>query len=370
MKLMASPSLLPLHVAALKGLDGIAAWLLRQGASVDAALPESKATALSLAILASRTPTVLVLLANGADPDVRENEHDPPTVLHLACSLGLADLAERLLTLRYVDADPTALLALYHLHCQSDVPKLVVELVRRGAKVSGVTVGASLRASKWQSAWKLLMAPMIRDHMTAEGSSITLQTMLSLRSRELTTHVDTAVRMLRHLLNYGADPDLGRLLWRQSGGNSISYPTLLKLLRPLLEAGMDVKPAVTKRRRAPRQRAPRHLPAKYGVDDLLGHTSPYDQSQDDEGAAAQLAIIRLLLQHGAPIGGATRGDALDSYPHGPARQLYGRRHWSYKLSRVLLDHCNSIPEDMRGEDIKAFLRRHPGGTSGTQVGGL
>ncbi|KFA77849.1 hypothetical protein S40288_09763 [Stachybotrys chartarum IBT 40288] len=365
-RLVHCPSLSPLHVAALKGLDDIAAWLLSQGASVDAPIPGSKTTALSLAILGNRTPTALILLANGADPDLRESDQDPPTVLHLACALGLTELTDRLLTGRYVEAHPTELLAVYHLHCPSDVPRLAAGLVRRGAEVSEDIVGAFLRGSRWQSAWELLMSPMLRDHLTAEGASSILRTVLSLRGGELANHVGTAVRMLQHLLNFGADPDLGRLLWRQSGG--VSYPTWLKLLPPLLEAGMDVKPALSKRRRAPRQR-----PAKYGVDDLLGHTSPYDKSQDDEGAAAQLAIIHLLLQHGAPIGKATRGDALDSYLLGSGQELHGRARWSYKLSRVLLGHCNNTPEDMRGEDIKAFLSRHSevqGRTRGTLVDGL
>jgi hypothetical protein len=35
-----------------------------------------------------------------------------------------------------------------------------------------------------------------------------------------------------------------------------------------------------------------------------------DESQDDECAAAQLGIIYILLQNGAPIGGATRGSLM------------------------------------------------------------
>jgi len=126
---------------------------------------------------------------------------------------------------------------------------------------------------------------------------------------------------------------------------------MLKLLPLLLEAGMDVRPAPKTRRRK--------LPAKYEIDDLLGDTSSYDKSQDDKGAAAQLAVIRLLLQHGAPIGGATRGDALDSYPLVPG-EYGGRVGWSYRLCHVLLDHCHSTPEDRRGEDIILFLGRFSG----------
>ncbi|RTE68479.1 hypothetical protein BHE90_017142 [Fusarium euwallaceae] len=158
------------------------------------------------------------------------------------------------------------------------------------------------------------------------------------------------VRIMRHLLNRGADPNLGRLLWRESG--SVSYPILLKLLPPFFEAGMDVRPAPSTRRRTRRQSS-----VKYGVDDLLGHTSPFDKSQNDEGAAAQLSVICVLLQHGAPIGGATRGDALDSYLVGFDEQLHGRARWSYKLCQVLLAHCRSVPEDERGEDINVFLDR-------------
>ncbi|CAH0051588.1 unnamed protein product [Clonostachys solani] len=221
------------------------AWLLDQGASVNTPIPGSKITALILAVLGNRVPTALLLLANHADPDLREhNAQDLPTVLHLVCTLGLAELADRLLTGRY-------------------------------------------------SAWELLALPMFSDHLTVEGASRMLWAVLSLRGRELAEHVETAVQMLRHLLGRGANSDLGRFLWRQPGG--VSYPVLLKLLPPLLEAGMNIKPAPSTRRRARRQPL-----AKYGVNDLLGQTSPYDESQDDEGAAAQLGIIHLLLQHGAP----------------------------------------------------------------------
>ncbi|CAH0027940.1 unnamed protein product [Clonostachys rhizophaga] len=360
------PSMSPLHVAALKGLDDIAAWLLSQGASVDALMPGTTTTALSLAILGEHTSTALLLLANGADPELRESagpeqresERHLPTVLHLACALGLAELADRLLSERSLEAQPTELLATYRLHCPSDVPRLAAGLVRRGAEVSEDTVGAFLRESRWQSAWELLTSPTLSDQLTAEGAS---------RGRELARRVETAVRMLQHLLSLGADPDLGRLLWRSSGG--VSYPTLLKLLPPLLEAGMDVKPAPPRKRR----RAGRQPPVKYGIDDLLGYTSPYDKAQDDEGAVAQLAIIRLLLQHGAPIGGATRGDALDSFLPGPGQQLHGRERWSYELTKVLLRHCNNTLEDMRGEDIKAFMSRYSevqGRTRVTLVDGL
>lgn len=354
MQLGYCPSLSPLHLAALGGLDDIAAWLLSQGASVDAPMPRSTTTALSLAIVGNHIPTVLLLLANGADPELRESERHLPTVLHLACALGLAELADQLLTGRYVEAQPTELLATYCLHCPSDAPRLAAVLVRHGAEVSEDIFSAFVHKCRWQSAWELLTSPTLSDQLTAEGSSSILQTILSLSGRELASRVEPAVRMLQHLLSLGADPDLGRRLWRSSGG--VSYPTLLKLLPPFLEAGMDVKPAPPRKRR----RAARQPPAKYGVDDLLGYISPYDNSQDDEGAAAQLDIIRLLLQHGAPIGSATRGDALDSFLPGPSRQLHGRERWSNKLTKVLLRHCNKTLEDMRGEDIEAFLSRYSG----------
>ncbi|CAI6099696.1 unnamed protein product [Clonostachys chloroleuca] len=318
MQLVHCPSLSPLHVAALKDLVDIVAWLLDQGASVDAPIPGSKTTALSLAVLGNHVPTALLLLANHADPDLREHDsQDLPTVLHLVCTLGLAELADRLLTGRYVEVDPTELLGVYQLNCPSDDSGFTAVLLRRGAEVSEDLFCAFLSASKFQSAWELLASPMFSDHLTVEGASRMLWAVLSLRGRELAKHAEMAVQMLRHLLDRGADPDLGRLLWRQSGG--VSYPVLLKLLPPLLEAGKDVKPAPSTRRRARRQPL-----AKYGVTDLLGHTRPYDESQDDEGVAAQLGIIHLLLQHGAPIGGATRGDTLDSYPLTPDEQLHGR----------------------------------------------
>lgn len=350
-QLMDCPSLSPLHVAALKGLVDIVSWLLDQGASVDAPIPGSKTTALSLAVVGNHVPTALLLLANHADPDLREGgAQELPAVLHLVCTLGLTELADGLLTAQYVEVDPTELLGVYQLNCPSDASRFVTVLVRHGAEVSEDMFWAFLSAAKFQSAWELLASPMFSDHLTVEGASCMLWAVLSLRGRELAKHVEMTVRMLRHLLDRGANPDLGRFLWRQSG--DVSYPVLLKLLPPLLEAGMDVKPAPSMRRRARRQ-----PPVKYGVNDLLGHTSPYDESQDDEGAAAQLEIIRLLLQHGAPIGGATRGDSVDSYPLAPEQQLHGRAGWSYKLCQVLLDHCNNTLEDERGEDVDAFLNR-------------
>ena len=347
------PSLPLLHVAALKGLFDIAAWLLCQGASVDAPIPGSKITALSLAVLGNHVPTALLLLANHADPDLRVNgpeARDTPTVLHLACALGLGELADRLLSGQYVDTDPTELLGLYQRSCPSDIPGLAATLLRHGAEASEDIFHAFLRASKWQSAWGLLTSPPFSDHLTAQEASSMLWAILSLRHEVLASHVETAVLMLRHLLDYGANPDLGSLLWRQS--SDVSYPTLLKLLPPLLEAGMNVKPGLSTRRHARWQ-----APAKYEIDDLLGHTSPYDVSQDDEGAAAQLAVVHLLLQHGARIGGATRGDALDSYPPGLDERTHERARWSYKLCQVLLVHCQSKPEHERAEDTRAFLSR-------------
>ncbi|CAG9978502.1 unnamed protein product [Clonostachys byssicola] len=344
------PSLSPLHIAALKGLDDIAAWLLRQGANVDAPIPGSTLTALSLAIFGNHTNMALLLLANGADPKLQESDGHLPTVLHLACVLGLAELADELLTRRYVEAQPTELLVTYCFNGSSDAPRLVAELIRRGAEVSEDLISAfllvsSLRESRWQSACELLTSS---DQLTPEGPSSVLQTVLSLRAQELENNVEMVARMLERLLNLGADPDLGRLLWRPSGG--VSYLTLLKLLPLFLEAEMDVKPALIKRRRA------RKPPAKFWVDDLLGHTSIYRWG--DEVGIAQLAIICLLLDHGAPIGKYTRGDALDWFLPGPSRQLYGRARWSYQLTQVLLRHCNNTPEDMRGEDIRDFLSHY------------
>ncbi|RSL68519.1 hypothetical protein CEP51_012483 [Fusarium floridanum] len=347
------PSLSPLHVAALKGLDDIAAWLLDQGASVDAPIPGTKTTALTLAVLGNHIPTTLLLLANGADPGSRlsgRDVRDPPTVLHLVCMLGLAELADQLLTRQYLEVDPTELLVVYQLNCPSDVSGFVAVLVRHGAEVSADNFRSFLHASKWQSAWEVLTSPILSDHLVVEAASCMLRDVVSLRSEKLAKHMETVVRIMRHLLDRGADPNLGRLLWPRSG--SVDYPILLKLLPPFFEAGMDVRPAPSTRRRTRRQSS-----VKYGVDDLLGHTSPFDESQDDEGAAAQLSVICVLLQHGALIGGATRGDALDSYLVVFDEQLDGRARWSYKLCQVLLAHSRSVPEDKRGEDINVFLDR-------------
>ncbi|RSL51828.1 hypothetical protein CEP53_008304 [Fusarium sp. AF-6] len=207
------PSLSPLHVAALKGLDDIAAWLLDQGASVDAPIPGTKTTALTLAVLGNHVPTTLLLLANGADPGSRlsgRDVRDPPTVPHLVCMLGLAELADQLLTRQYLEVDPTELLVVYQLNCPSDVSGFVAMLVRHGAEVSADNFRSFLHASKWQSAWELLTSPILSDHLVVEAASCMLRDVVSLRSEKLAKHMETVVRIMRHLLNRGDAPDGNR----------------------------------------------------------------------------------------------------------------------------------------------------------------
>lgn len=163
-ELLYCPSLSPLHVAVLKGLDDIAAWLLDRGASIDAPIPGTNITPLTLAVLGNHVPNTLLLLANGADPGSRlsgRDTHDPPTVLQLVCMLGLAALADQLLTRQYLKADSTELLEAYQVHCPSDADRLVAVLVRHGAEVSTDHFCAFLRSSKWLSAWELLVSPLL-----------------------------------------------------------------------------------------------------------------------------------------------------------------------------------------------------------------
>lgn len=70
---------------------------------------------------------------------------------------------------------------------------------------------------------------------------------------------------------------------------------------------------------------------------------------------AQLFLVRILLEHGAPIGGATLGDALDSYSVRSDEQAFGQARWSYKVCEALLEHCHSMIQDERTEDVDVFL---------------
>ncbi|KAK3367784.1 hypothetical protein B0H63DRAFT_529490 [Podospora didyma] len=126
----------------------------------------------------------------------------------------------------------------------------------------------------------------------------------------------------------GADPDVGHRLVSSSTSD---FPVLLTLLPPLLEAGMDV-----------------------AAEDDLGKASAYDRNQDEEGASAQLEVVRLSLRRGAPIGPATRADALNSFT---MRKDQGRGKWAHELCGALVEHRRQIPRRRRRKDTTPFLGR-------------
>ncbi|KAK3339924.1 hypothetical protein B0T25DRAFT_560898 [Lasiosphaeria hispida] len=320
--------LAPLHLAAWKGLDTIVEWLLGGGANVNTS---AVVAPLCLAVSNDRAPSAVLLLAHGASPGVRQDDNDSLTVLHLACEMGYADLAEELLAVGSVRADPADLLCYYNRYSQKDVPAIVELLARHGADISDALIGEFLETSKWRSAFALLQLRSCRDQISASLASDLLdQACSSVRSILWNTQdvPQDAKRMIRQLLDMGADPNRGQLLWALSPPN---FSAALTLLPHFLEAGMD--------------------PA---AGDLLGETSAYDRSQDEEGASAQLAVVRLLLRHGAPISPATRGDALDALMN---RKTDGRSEWAYKLCGVLLEHCRQMPQSRHRKDVSVFLGR-------------
>ncbi len=169
-----------------------------------------------------------------------------------------------------------------------------------------------------------------------------------LSSGRLAQYAPVAERMIRYLLEMGANADLGNRL----GGRSFpGFTAMLILLPPFLEAGMDFKgrrpTGRPRRRRGVREE-------RHQKEDLLGYASAYDKDLDEEGSSAQLAVVRLLLQHGVTIGGPTRGNALDSLTSTTAD---GRAGWAFKLCSALVDHCRQTPRDQRGEDQSVFLAR-------------
>ncbi|OAA66668.1 ectomycorrhiza-induced ankyrin-domain nacht-domain containing protein [Niveomyces insectorum RCEF 264] len=370
--------LTPLHVATWNGADDVVLWLLEHGADVDVPIRQTSITALCLAVLRNRISTALLLLAHNADPAAphivnAHHVHDTrsaPTVVHLACARGLAELADQCLATKCIHADPTDLLKYYQSDGEADTPAVVAMLLRHGADASDDIFAAFLHSSKWLSAWELLASPTFYGHMTAERAGRILSEVIRVGGRPPGANIETAERMVRRLLDRGADPNLGSLLWRCS--SALSYASVLKLLPPFIEAGMVVQrppPKGTKTKKSTATRRARRPPHGAGQPsstlsspcggtlDLLAETSPYEKDQDDEAAAAQLAIVRLLLQHGAAIGGPTRGDALDAYPGDTAAARHGRAGWAWKLCHVLLEHCRTTPPDQRGEDMDAFLNR-------------
>jgi ankyrin repeat protein len=322
-------SLTALHWAAWKGLDAIAEWLLRGGAN--ASCGSSIVNPLYLAVLNDKASSALLLLSHGASPVVRPGSQDSLTVLHLACTMGYASLAEQLLASGSVPADPTDVLQCYSTHLsrgyvKNDAPA-VVELLARDANVPDAVIGEFLRASRWQSALVLLQAKKRRNRISRTTATDLLDSACS-SLRHHTRKAQDASLVIRRLLDMGADPDVGHQLLSSSTSD---FPALLTLLPPLLEAGMDL-----------------------AAEDALGIASAYDRNQTEEGASAQLEVVRLFLRHGAPIGPATRGDALDSLT---VRDDQGRGKWAHKLCGALVEHCRQIPRRRRRKDITAFLGR-------------
>ncbi|RSL38487.1 hypothetical protein CEP51_016912, partial [Fusarium floridanum] len=110
---------LPNEVVCMIVKDLTSRDLFRLSRASHAPIPGTKTTALTLAVLGNHVPTTLLLLANGADPGSRlsgRDVRDPPTVLHLVCMLGLAELADQLLIRQYLEVDPTELLVVYRLN--------------------------------------------------------------------------------------------------------------------------------------------------------------------------------------------------------------------------------------------------------------
>jgi len=318
-----------LHLAAWKGLDAIAEWLLRGGANVNCV--SSVVSPLYLAVLNDKASSALLLLSHGASPAVRPGSQGSLTVLQLACAMGYANLAEQLVASGSVPADPTDVLQCYstHIFCNyviNDAPA-VVELLARDADIPDAMIVGFLCAARWQSALVLLQAKKRRNRISHTTATDWLDhTCYSLRYQ--TRKAQGANLVIRRLLDMGADPDMGHQLLDSS---TPDFPALLTLLPPLLEAGMDL-----------------------AAEDSLGLASAYDRNQDKEGAKAQLQVVRLLLRHGAPIGPATRGDALDSLP---MRADQGRVKWAHELCGALVEHCRQTPRRRRPKDITAFLGR-------------
>ena len=408
-----------LHKAAQKGLDGIVAWLLQHGADIHAPLlglrigtfsHQPLVTALYVAVSANCVSTAVLLLAHGArlglettsssdarqaveaeadtepnaDANAEENTpNDIPTVVHLACALGYVTMTEQLLihaktntksnsksnTQHPSGVDLTLLLCFYGKRCGKDVPAIAVALLRQGATFSEDALCAMIASSKWQSASELLASPTCNGQITADFAERALWRIM--RAGQLELETAAAVKdIFQRLLAEGAHPDTGRHLWYLASRRG--WGVVWELLPPFLEAGMVLRDDAeeanqnenkNKNKKRKQGGTPGEKNARGDgrdpVDDLLGKTSPYEEDQDEEDNAAKLSIVRLLLQYGAPIQGATRGDALDAYDgRPPDNGRHDRAAWAYRLTCVLLDHCRNTPQNQQGEDIKAFLSRY------------
>lgn len=307
-------------------------------------------TPIAIAVINNHISTAEILLARGANPEMGpDGDQDKFTVIHLACALGFAEMAKVLLAAGQTQPDPTGLLTRYGKSESIDAPPMVKLLLSHHAKVSDDLFYTFLDTFKWQSASELLQSTQYRQEMSRRRASDLAQRLLC--SRRLGQDTETAQILIRQLLDLGASVSLGMSLIRQ--GSEVDFPTTLQLLPPFLDAGMHIKPG------SGRKKGTTPYPT-----DLLGLASGYDKSLDDKGWAAQLSVVRLMLKHGAPIRGSTRGDAMDPLGGVLEDGGHGRRRWAFKLCNVLLEHCHQTPQDEQGKDIVEFLRRASGLSSG------
>lgn len=373
----------PLHLAACKGLNEAVEWLMSNGATLNVSMVTgAMVTPILLAVIRDHIPTASLLLAGGASPQIgpvdekhddeekggEEQENEKLTVVHLACALGSTDMVRQLLELSTgnIQPDTTDLLRFYAkhgVHKKAGAPGMVGLLVSHGAEVANRDdmFRGFLRTFRWISALELLESNEYRHKMSATRATDLVRDLLA--SRHLKVQAKTAENIIRQLLDVGADPSLGKLLWVRSG--ELGFPAMLHILRPFFDAGMDF--GVDSRLPPPRRGSPwpRDIPGDrlqlrfdfMSIHDLLGHLSALDKDQDEQGSAAQLAIIRLMLQHGAPILGPTRGYALDSLCGVLQDGDDARRHWAFRLCNALLEHCHQTPLNQRGKDVAEFLRR-------------
>ncbi|OAA58993.1 ectomycorrhiza-induced ankyrin-domain nacht-domain containing protein [Niveomyces insectorum RCEF 264] len=402
------PSFNPLHLAAHKGLDVVVAWLLQHGANVNALIEGTPHNALIPAVVANHASTALLLLAHGAHQAVdmtyggfsfgtaadaaAAHTNDTsggykPLVTTLAAAMGHEALAEKLMDSGFVPAtSPSEMLYVYAQYNHSR-PEFAASLVRRGAEASPrmLQYMAKVAGRLWAALPLSLLeampldGPVFAQTWTPALADKTVLDITTTFQRDLyfsdfhdnhydhdyfDVDVEKALRALRRLLMIrGVDVDAGgRSLWRQSSFQPFDYALVKHLLPPFLEAGMDVR-CRCEAPRPPTEHAQQEQPPHYGLgnkrevpDDLLAATSRYEPTQCVKGAAMQLGVVRLLLQHGAPITAATRDNALRDHPVGPSvYTTIGRSGWCTQLCAALLEHCCHVPTEKPREDVRTFL---------------